>query len=306
MGEKWATILFADIAGCAEVSNHHDLQRYSEFLKQFHEAASEVRKRVLSRYSEPQEMEFSVRGDEVCLILHKGKDAASYFEDMKRGILYAIFLKLGWLLSDHNQQRIESALLPMNLGIGIHHGPVWVDIYPCNIFGKDRESSEGYSINFAKRVEGCSRQGTSSRIFLSQAAKYLADEAIQLDQDRQFDLKGISPDPYLVEVKDIDVGSILKRTDFEIPHGWLPDSTLQKYIEVAQIHSGTEQWLTRLLHLYLKGLNEERSLLMLGKMYFNRGCTLGKLGDHKGAIENYEIAVEVKPDWEPFLNMSVS
>lgn len=98
----------------------------------------------------------------------------------------------------------------------------------------------------------------------------------------------------------------MKRIDFEIPHGWLTDTTLQKYIEIAQIHSGTELWLTKLLHLYLKGINEERSLEMLAKMYYNRGCTLGYLGNHEEAINNYEMAVEVKPDWESFFNMSIS
>jgi len=258
--EKWATILFADIAGCAEVSNHLALQKYSEFLRQFHTAAKEAKERVLSRYKEQQDMEFSARGDEVCLILHKNEKPKSYIEDMRRAILYAIILKLGWLLSDHNQQRIEGSLLPTNLGIGIHRGPVWFDIYPCNIFGtENKKSSEGYCINFAKRVEGCSREGKYSRIFLSQEAKYLADKEIYFDAVRQFNLKGISPDPYLSEIKNIDIKYVLKKIKFEPHSGWLKDTTLHKYIEFAEIHRSTELWLSILLDLYLNGTQDERS-----------------------------------------------
>jgi tetratricopeptide (TPR) repeat protein len=307
VNERLATILFADIVGCAEVSNHYALSSYAKFLKQFHETARVAKERVLSSYSDPEDMEWSVRGDEVCLILHKGTTLTDYIEDINRAILYAILLKLEWLLSWHNEERIGRALLPTNLGIGIHHGLVWIDKYPGTTSGAaGKKSSEGYAINFAKRVEGYSREGKFSRIFLSQDARYLADSAIDFAEAKQFKLKGISPDPYLTEIKDIDIESILKRMDFELPNGWLKDTTLERYTEVAQIHSWTEFWLSRLLHLYAKGSNDERSLGMLANLWYNRGSALGLVGNHEEAIHNYEMAVELKPDWESFFGMAIS
>lgn len=265
MSNKQATILFADIAGCAEVSNNHGLEDYAQFLKGFHEAAILARKSVLSSYKEPEEMEFSVRGDEVCLILHSKDDGNSIKEDVQRAILYAIILKLNWLLSKYNQTRVNNSLTPRDLGIGIHHGPVYFDIYPDNIFGGNNiKSSEGYSINFTKRIEGCSRKGRFSKIFVSKEIEFLANrELIKFRDGEQFDLKGITTQPYIYEIENVEhIETFLSGIEIKEPSQGFPFTAREKYIKTSHIHANN-LWLKDLLLFFFNAIGDSRCLELL-------------------------------------------
>ena len=168
--ERWIAILFADIIGCSEVSNHMKLDQYNDFLASFHrifdKVATEHRK---SFYGDADDRYFQAktRGDEGLLIImyqDKQEDIAS---DLDTCVNFALDLKRMWLLSEENRRRIEGpSLLPIDLAIGIHLGKAFINERP----GLEPRA-EGYAINLTKRIENASRDGQYTRIFVSAAAR---------------------------------------------------------------------------------------------------------------------------------------
>jgi class 3 adenylate cyclase len=199
-------ILFADIVGCSEVSNHMTLGQYNEFLQEFHRVFDLVTKEHKeSFYSENEYPYFkpSVRGDEGCLMIFlPHKDEAAIAEDLDTAILIALDLKRRWLLCDENRRRIEvSGLLPIELAIGIHLGRAYINGDKDNGF-----SPEGYAINLTKRIEGESRKGHYTHIFVSEAAhveldKLTDEQSYTFAPAEPIEPKGISHDIQIFEVK---------------------------------------------------------------------------------------------------------
>ncbi len=207
-----ATILFADMVGCSEISNNSGVTEYNKILSQFHIIANEVKDKILNDYSRDK-IEFKVCGDETCIILHSGKPYSQddrnlpsiedSSEDIKNIIRFALALKLKWLISDYNKERMRNFLTPRNLGIGIHLGQV---VYEERKWSENK-ASEGYAINLAKRIEGASRKGEYWSIFLSEPVKQVLKslntsfDFDSVDLPEQF--KGITTPPKIYELKDI-------------------------------------------------------------------------------------------------------
>ena len=246
MGVRRAPILFADIIGCSEVSNNCSIEEYDAFMNEFHEICVKTRDLIFPKneYS-VEEMESSIRGDEICLILHSGRDIEKgYFstfneekdrivKDVKNSILFAVGLKLTWLISEYNRQRIRSSLLPRDLAIGINIGPVMFSVHPAT--GREK-SSEGYSINLAKRIEGAAREGVHSKIFVCKEFKYICDEneiPVEFDKERVFELKGITTPPYLHEIKDIIDSKIVTESPIMNELRTLPKEEIGVYFQTA-------------------------------------------------------------------------
>jgi len=162
--KKEAVILFADIIGCSQISNALTIQVYADFLKQFHSACRDsfdiIQKIPELTLKEPSECEFYVKGDECCVFLHKTENN---MKEIEWAIRFALALQLNWLVSQHNIENARKCILPVGVGIGIHQGLVYYDK-----FQGDKESSEGYCINLTKRIEGTSREGQTSKIYISE------------------------------------------------------------------------------------------------------------------------------------------
>ncbi|MBI3815112.1 MAG: hypothetical protein HY279_11715 [Nitrospinae bacterium] len=204
-----ATILFADLAGCSEISNNVKVSEYNKIIREFHEISYELKGAILSDYSSEQ-IEFKASGDEVCIILHSGKSFSNDNEpteeserDVGNAIRFAVGIKLKWLLSEYNIERIKNRLNPRNLGIGIHSGIVVYDENPL----RTAKSSEGYAINLAKRIEGASRSGKEWQIFLSAPVKIVLENISKgftfMDKECLNEFKGISTPPVIYELTDI-------------------------------------------------------------------------------------------------------
>ncbi|HXK33813.1 MAG TPA: hypothetical protein VNM91_07375, partial [Dehalococcoidia bacterium] len=73
-------MLFADIIGCSEISNHKSLAAYNKFLDQFHAIFDEVTEEHKKTWYAPQDQPYfkaGVRGDEGCLMIFiPGRDEA--------------------------------------------------------------------------------------------------------------------------------------------------------------------------------------------------------------------------------------
>ena len=196
--KKKAVIFFADVIGASEISNNRSVEDYDKVVSQFHKKAILLKEIFFEDYN-GEDVEFSARGDEICLIIHS-EDSE---EDIRRAVRYAFYLKLAWLGTDYNHERVTCQLDPREIAIGIHHGLIIFRAHPFDENFRDgKASSEGYAINLAKRVEGQARAGKTSRIFLSEAAHSLFPEAkrgFPFDEPRQFELKGLG-NKYLYEI----------------------------------------------------------------------------------------------------------
>jgi tetratricopeptide (TPR) repeat protein len=318
MGVKRAIILFADIIGCSEVSNNCIIEQYDNFIKEFHEICVKTRDLLFPKteYS-AEEIESSIRGDEICLILHSGKDIKKdYFstfdeekdkivKDAKNSILFAVGLRLMWLISEYNRERIKCSLLPRDLGIGINIGPVMFSVHPATDRGK---SSEGYSINLAKRIEGVSREGIFSKIFVCKEFKYICDEneiPVEFDKGKVFELKGITTPPYLHEIKDIIDSKIVIESLIMNELQKLPKEDIELYFQTAKINE-QEFWLRKLVGYLLLASKDKRAIELLKKEdvlknLFEQANAYYFLGDFDKAISNYQKIREIDNKFYPAL-----
>jgi class 3 adenylate cyclase len=209
-----ATILFADIIGASEISNNCTVKQYAEIINQFHQGAYRCCQLLKIDQSGPRQVEFKINGDEVCLILHsKENESDSEYpqRDCEQAFLFAIAIKLWWRASDYNRTRLKEGLAPREIAIGIHQG--WVYCSPSQnekkfpLLKKTDFHSEGYAINLAKRIEGESRKGKASGIFLSGKVKYQAEQQnlpLKFDLREVSQIKGITNISQLYEITQIE------------------------------------------------------------------------------------------------------
>ena len=203
--ERHIVVLFADVVGCSEISNHKKLKQYNDFISNFQDIFREVCEYYKNfRYEERDHPFFRIdpRGDEGCLKIFCSKNDDNLPRDIDTAINIAFDLKRKWLFQKHNIERIEDdGLLPVDIGIGIHAGKVWVNKEENNEY-----RPEGYAINLAKRIESASRDGSFTHILLSEAARgklhNLRDEDIyRFDAPFSIKPKGISRDIKVFEIK---------------------------------------------------------------------------------------------------------
>ncbi len=165
-----------------------------EFQEIFHTTCQKYVDEWIPDYGD--DIKIGERGDEGLLMILRARAGANVSEEVDLAVNVAFDLKRKWLCSTQNRQRIDSGLLPVNLAIGIHAGKTYLTT----------KGPEGYAINLAKRVETHSREGSSTHIFVSEAANghlnHLADEVTYLFDDPQtITPKGITQGIRVHEVK---------------------------------------------------------------------------------------------------------
>lgn len=225
--ERYIVTLFADIVGCSEMSNHKSLEEYCKFVNDFQHCFNTVCNHY--RKEEYKEHEFpffkwNARGDEGCLMIFVSMGDDSLARDIDTAINIALDLKRMWLFTKDNITRIkQDRLLPVDIGIGINAGKVYVDKV------ENEYQPEGYSINLAKRIESASRDGKFTHILISESARgllySLKDESTyRFDRPFAIQPRGIS--------REIKV--------FEIKHHFLPTDWQDIPSEVSIIYKKLE------------------------------------------------------------------
>ena len=199
---KKAVILFADLVGSARLSDVLYPEDYDIIVTEFQEIAGNVLKEI-DLPDVVLHCDGGVRGDEVVLIMTL-KDAEDLRKEgteakgdpwgleleiaaqaAREALNFAITFNVQWFLSERNIKRIDNNAAPIGVGIGLHYGPVFLGEHLRGSWNSEliettgmREWKwgfkmeavpEGFSINFAKRVEGSSRKGNHSGIAMSQS-----------------------------------------------------------------------------------------------------------------------------------------
>lgn len=202
-------VMFVDIMGASEVSNHKSPRDYADFVEGFQTLFCSICEKYVDTWyvEHKNHVQYSARGDEGLLMIYISQDEVKLTENVDIAINIALELKRQWLCSHENRCRIvKHGLLPIDLGIGIHVGRTLVRKGKKGSGNPGGMKPEGYAINLAKRVEGYSRAGKFSHLFLSESAEGtvndLPDEITYLfDEPETITPKGISRDIRVYEVK---------------------------------------------------------------------------------------------------------
>ena len=169
-------ILFADLIGSTEVAAEVRPSFYScTYVASYHWCARRALAFIQDKTVFTQDT-FSktipplrIAGDEVLSFAELSQSGESKKEDEDRDIVgsavaFAWVLKLLWLASPYNLQRMLDRQFPRDIAVGIHSGPA----APVpDMDQKDENQIASLHINLAKRIESESREGGESRIFAS-------------------------------------------------------------------------------------------------------------------------------------------
>ncbi len=194
-----ALVVFADIVDSSKYSAVLGYTEYAERLQRFQHLFRTIGRRYFPESEDrTQELcDVEARGDEGTVFL--ARTSHSFAEPLIRAIEFLYHVK-GLLRFGLNEGSGTSSPSHLSLGAGIHIGRV---AYLTKIEGNRSIISrlEGFSINYAKRVESASRLGRYSRIFLSkEAAKLLEDKPVVLSP-MTTSMKGIKENAELYEVR---------------------------------------------------------------------------------------------------------
>lgn len=215
-------ILFADLVNSVAISDQINYLEYDRLLNEFQLCMANALKEDFKLGE--LGVEARIVGDQLSLFTYDlneniEADESSTNEnnlELKKAkeerifkiLKLAVKLKLSWLTSESNINRITSQRKPHGIGIGIHIGP-------C-VFGNrwyQKERIEGYAINFGKRIESYSRHGKYSNIMASRRiheALSLMQRGHSLVSQRVFwfqhhpgpdDLKGLPENLRIYELK---------------------------------------------------------------------------------------------------------
>lgn len=325
--DRDATILFVDVVGCSEISNHLTLKIYNDFIEMFKNTFNEVCEYYKNTFYDEHEhvlFNYEARGDEGCLKIFVGKKDDALARDIDVAISIALDLKRKWLLNKHNDDRIKEGLLPVDLAVGIHFGKVHVK----------NGNAEGYAINLAKRIESHSREGDFTHILISEAAHgkldHLKDEKVyRFAPAFTINPKGISHTIRVFEIKHhylpTDWQEIIEDNPIDV--SMIFDKYSQdaiKTVELAYNSNPTNLWLAetyifiKIVDSYLQ-LKEQKkegdptsireayapvlnvvqrianNVLVDETLYLIWGQIYGEIGNYTAEEKKYEYALKLSP-----------
>lgn len=320
--EYYIVVLFADIVGCSEISNNKKLEDYNNFLSDFQDCFKKVCKHYRTEKYDETEYPFfqaDARGDEGCLKIFVSKDDDFLARDIDTAIQIAFDLKRLWFFTKNNKGRIlMDGLLPVDIGIGIHVGKVYVNKEKDDE-GNNRYRPEGYVINLAKRVESSSREGKFTNIIISEAARgqlhNLKDEdTYKFNTPFSITPKGISRNIKVFEIKHHFLRTLWEDAPSEstILYSDIDNEKLE-ILKSAYNANPTNLWLAEeyILFSIIQAFKEDDSKYLHEALEVSRriangdlrdagtlaiwGSIEGDLGEYKNELDRYDEASKLNP-----------
>ncbi len=200
--ERIAVIFFVDLVGSSLVSSEKDSSSFwNDYVRDYYQAIEnalehycrEANLKYVHRKNSDQIFSSTVRykGDEIVGFIHFSKSAPR--EDVAAAtvevIRFIYALKIFWLGSGYNLNRIRQGQVPREISSGIHIGPIQL---VRNSAFEDSHFEVGYAINLAKRVEGASRAGDSSHVLVTSEVRAACLEWVKRGTDEgTFFMRGI-------------------------------------------------------------------------------------------------------------------
>jgi class 3 adenylate cyclase len=280
--KKMAVVLFVDVVDSAELSNVLSYEQYDEFISDFQQVAKKILSDNLINNPEyslakPPCWEATIRGDELCVILYSGNESdlpETSRRDVKTAMRLAIEMKRKWLSSERNIERVIDNKSPIHISIGINAGYVIVNKHHRISSGRKLEqilTGEGFAINLAKRIEGHSRTGKYSKIFVGRSVFNILSVNYQIafDDASMVQFKGISQTIPVYEVKSF---------------GHVEDAEFKPKLEAEE------------MQIFEKVIEQNPHdlwvLFDLAHQYYDNA-------DFGGAAEKCKLAIDIDPAFSP-------
>jgi len=194
-GETNALIIFTDIIESARHSTVLGISEYARRILTFQGIFKELCNIYFPKESSNNSFcTFSTRGDEG-FIFNINPDIKKN-RTMYKAVQFALELKA--VMRAEQINGLNPPPYPMDVGIGIHYGPVAT---LARQGAENISGIEGLAINYGKRVETSSRMGKYSKIFLSRDAACLLDGEPVILCKYITSLKGINDSENVFEVR---------------------------------------------------------------------------------------------------------
>lgn len=176
-----ALLVFVDIVDSSKHSYFLGYQEYAKKLLEFQELFESIGHKY---FPDPDN-----RSEEYTRVQARGDEGQIFYISLKENMANLIFTALefvfelkGRLFLMRKATDTKDTPAYIGLGAGIHAGPV-ACITSIEHGRSIIERIEGFSINYAKRIESCSRIGKFSHVFLSKdAANLLEGEPVILSK----------------------------------------------------------------------------------------------------------------------------
>jgi class 3 adenylate cyclase len=312
-----ATILFVDLMGSVAISNHLTVWEYNTLINEYQNELRKVIDQIRQSYPVG---EYYIGGDQLAVFFYDPADIAVYLqidrlrssgadeaeiaplvekmEFAQKRALYgalrcAIAIKNSWIGHTRNIVRVNSQQPMLDVGIGINTGQV---VYQRRGDGLDR--IEGYTINFAKRVEGYARHGRFCKIMFSKRSYELFRQTVvrhvMMKQRAAFEayepqpgmLKGLAPGTKVYELKFFH----------RLAGIGIPEQQVDLFNQIF-LHDPTNLWAyVNLVNYYLHVSNDTNSALEVSrralysnpqneKIYYDLALTTYMRGDYETSRE---------------------
>ncbi len=277
-----AAVLFIDAVGSVEISRILGPTKYNNELLGplqgcfrdmlfFHGFAEKEGNRTTCQKHNDSSFEpsssakkfWAIRGDELCAVI-----ACSEDNDIPKALRKLLWLgletKLIWWQREPNLTRLREGAALYELGLGLHLGPVIVESRPWQQADcSNKDTVEGLALNYAKRIEGISRNGENSGLMVSEEAwmslggNQCADAFF--DKSRKETPKGMDPLKVHEVVAYMPPESILtlerldelKKVLLSRPFDLSANYVLMNYFATNERYEETEQ-LEKNIHLFVE------------------------------------------------------
>ncbi|HEO64348.1 MAG TPA: hypothetical protein ENI73_00610 [Spirochaetes bacterium] len=166
-------IIFCDLVGSSEVATEVSPDDYAKYIQSFYFAGTAALKFAyeIGWKEERHSLLRETTGDELLIM----KKIVDIDQDIFTALAFVYTFKLYWLMSAYTVKKILNHRPPREISFGLHVG----DMARVG----ESEKWVSYDINIAKRVEGISREGVSSNVFVT---KYIAEKYSQWRREHIF------------------------------------------------------------------------------------------------------------------------
>lgn len=260
---KHAVIIFTDIIDSSRYSAILGIEQYAKNIIAFQNTFDNVSKEYFCENMDLKGayLRCKSQGDEGAIFIISDEITHDPSEIIYLAVHYAFDLKarLSIRLSD------AISMKKMQIATGIHYGKVATvkDNEVKEVSKENIDAIEGYTINYAKRIESSARFGKYSRVFLSKVASSLLPYKPVLLEKHEVDLKGISQLEDVFEVrsafcKDLKIETF-KETELE--------DFSKKFISGIGLDYLEEPWLKSYVISVLESIRRKQGNKAIEKKY---------------------------------------
>jgi len=232
---------------------------------------------------------------------------------VKAVLAYAVALKLNWVASPYNLNRLRNGQIPRDCSVGLHKGLVTVGPRPL----PERVAPEGFAISLCKRIQQAASHAEATRIlatleFESACRTWLP--AVRFKKPVLTDVKGKGANVRAAEVESLVHSDLVHGAGTAVDSLTLcTGDEVLKLLKSRALENPGEIWVVRtaaVAHLFraIQAGNEwpDRARFLkaaikiwpeFAEVHNSLGLAYNQLGQHDKAATEFEEAIRLTPDF---------